>query len=68
MALKRIPRPRRTRPQNVSRWYIPWRELKEVQAAIEGADASNFGPREGMTLQQAREAYQESREEERENE
>ena len=56
-----LPQPR-VRRDNVSRWYIPWDELREVQAMVQRADARA----EDQTLRRAREAYQESREQEHE--
>jgi hypothetical protein len=41
-----------------SRWYIPYGELRDVQSAIERADADA----EPKVLRRAREAYEESRE------
>ncbi len=55
----RLPQPR-VRRDNVSRWYVPWEELRDVQAMIQRADARA----EDRALRRAREAYQESREQE----
>ena len=57
-----LPRPR-VRRDNVSRWYVPWDDLREVQAMIQRADARA----EDRALHRAREAYRESREQNQED-
>lgn len=58
-----MPRPRKFRPrgQRVSSYYVPWDELREVQAAVECADADSI--RVSPTIRKAREAYEEATEE-----